>query len=55
MQAQIVMSQSNSGAGLSPEKAIRENVFKLLKQMKVAEDSELRATLSLVINAAVAN
>lgn len=52
---QIVMSQSNSGAGGSPENAIRGNVFKLLKQMKVAENSQLRATLSLVINAAVAN
>jgi uncharacterized protein (TIGR02444 family) len=50
---QIVMGQSNSG--VSPEKAIRGNVLKLVKQMKVAESSELRATLSLVINAAIAD
>lgn len=51
----IVMSQSKSGAGVSPEKAIRGNVLKLIKQMKVADSSKLRATLSLVINAATAN
>lgn len=51
----IVMSQLDSGEKISPEKAIKANVLELVNQMKVADSSKLRATLSLVINAAAAS
>lgn len=51
----IVMSQPDSGENISPEKAIKKNVLQLMNQMKVADSSKLRTTLSLVINTAAAN
>lgn len=57
----IAMSQPNSrepgesAEEVSSEKAIKGNVFELINQMKIADSSELRATLSLVIDAAAAN
>jgi uncharacterized protein (TIGR02444 family) len=51
----IVLSQPDSGAKISPKKAIEQNVLDLINQIKVADSSTLRTTLSLVIRAAVAD
>ncbi|MFT6294371.1 MAG: hypothetical protein ACJATW_000645 [Glaciecola sp.] len=50
----IVLDQPDSGARTSPEKAIEQNILELINQMKVADSSKLRTTLSLVIDAAAA-
>jgi len=50
----IVLGQPDSGARISPEKAIEQNVLELINQMKVADSSKLRTTLALVIDAAAA-
>ena len=50
----IVLGQPDSGARISPKKAIEQNVLELINQMKVADSSKLRTTLALVIDAAAA-
>jgi uncharacterized protein (TIGR02444 family) len=51
----IALSQPDSGANISPDEAIEQNVLNLINQMKVVDSSTLRTTLSLVINAATAS
>ncbi|MFT4886683.1 MAG: hypothetical protein ACJAY7_000630 [Pseudohongiellaceae bacterium] len=52
---EIVLSQPDSGAKISPKEAIEQNVHDLINHINIADSSTLRTTLSLVIRAAAAD